>query len=96
MKNFSENYLRFGYVPSKRFTSRVLGQKTLKNIGLKGCHTINLTRGVHMSRAGPGCNIQEVSSEHTLHFGRCMRMGLINNAALYRKIVTSQILLSDV
>jgi hypothetical protein len=35
-KNFSKNYPEFGYVPSKIFTSPVLGQKNVKNIGFKG------------------------------------------------------------
>jgi hypothetical protein len=35
-KNFSENY-QFGHILSKSFTSVAPGQKSLKNIGFKGC-----------------------------------------------------------
>jgi len=35
-KKFSQNYPEFGYVPSNIFTSPVLGQVSVKNIGFKG------------------------------------------------------------
>jgi len=37
MRKFPENYLHFGCASSKMFASPVLGQKSSKNIGLKGC-----------------------------------------------------------
>jgi len=36
LKNFFENYLQFGYVPSESFTSPFVGWESLKNIGVKG------------------------------------------------------------
>jgi hypothetical protein len=42
--NFSENYLQFGHMPSKNFSSPVIGRKSLKNISFKGLQIIYLPR----------------------------------------------------
>jgi hypothetical protein len=41
-KDFFENYPHFWHAPSKRFTSRVVGRKSLKNIGLNGRQIVSL------------------------------------------------------
>jgi hypothetical protein len=43
-KNFSENYPKFGHAFSEVFDGSLLGQKSLKNISLKGLHIISLPK----------------------------------------------------
>ena len=40
--NFSENYMQFGYAPSKIFASPVLSRESSKNIGFKERLVVNL------------------------------------------------------
>jgi len=46
-KNFSENYPCFGHTPSNILARPILGQKSFKNIGFKGCQIISLA-GAHI------------------------------------------------
>ena len=53
LENIPENYPNFGHAPPKRDASPVLGQQSLKNVGLTGGHIISLQGGIF--RTGRDC-----------------------------------------
>jgi len=87
--NFSENYLQFGHIPSKMFTSPIPCWNSSKNVDLKGHQITSLSR-VHTC-LGPNLTSAHPNLAHTCCiFNKFGYQAVVSSSALMVQLDRSQ------